>query len=185
MGSVEFEADVACFFDASASSLTTGRLILIDPATNATVGAGMIQEEVAATGIAGEPENELATSAADEIPVALEERYARNGHFPGVVLLERRAALAERLERLLFDLGFEILSLSRPEITSDNFADALRVPKLARFIILYSGNPLTGETKHRVALGFDNRFLDIASAPEHSLNYDQALRQVRPSPPPL
>jgi len=41
----------------------------------------MIQEEVAATGIAGEPENELATSAAGETPVALAERYARNGHF--------------------------------------------------------------------------------------------------------
>jgi len=179
IGSVEFETHVPLFFDPYSSNRTTGSLILIDPATNATVGAGMIQEEVAATGIAGEPKNELATSAADEIPVALEERYARNGHFPGVVLLEGRAALAERLERLLFDLGFEAVSLSRPEFTSDNFADALRVAKLAGFIILYSGNPLTGETKHRVALGFDNRFLDIASGPEHSLNEDQAVRQVR------
>src|SRR5260370_17925580 len=148
MGSVEFEADVACFFDASASKRTTGSLILIDPARNATVGAGMIQEEVAATGIAGEPKNELATSAADEIPVALEERYARNGHFPGVVLLERRAALAERLERLLFDLGFEILSLSRPEITSDNFPDALRGSNLAALLTLYSPTPLTTPTHH-------------------------------------
>src|SRR5260370_19474760 len=117
MGSVEFEADVACFFDASASKRTTGSLILIDPARNATVGAGMIQEEVAATGIAGEPKNELATSAADEIPVALEERYARNGHFPGVVLLEGRAALAERLARLLFALGFHAVKLPQPPLS--------------------------------------------------------------------
>src|SRR5713101_3745152 len=78
IGSVEFETHVPLFFDPYANNRTTGSFILIDAATNATVGAGMIQEEVAATGIAGEPKNELATSAADEIPVALEERYARN-----------------------------------------------------------------------------------------------------------
>jgi bifunctional enzyme CysN/CysC/sulfate adenylyltransferase subunit 1 len=178
IGSVEFETHVPLFFDPYSSNRTTGSFILIDTATNATVGAGMIQEEVAATGIAGEPKNELATSAADEIPVALEERYARNGHFPGVVLLERRAALAERLERLLFDLGFEALSLSRPEFTSDNFADALRVAKLAGFIILYSGNPLTAETKHRIALEFENRILDIAGAPELRLDEEQTIKQV-------
>jgi len=179
IGSVEFETHVPLFFDPYSSNRTTGSLILIDPATNATVGAGMIQEEVAVTGIAGEPKNELATSAADGIPVALGERYARHGHFPGVVLLEGRAALAERLERLLFDLGFEALSLSHPEFTSDNFADAIRVAKLAGFIILYSGNPLTEETKHRIALEFANRFLDIAGAPELPLDEDRAVRQVR------
>src|SRR5260370_8921587 len=138
MGSVEFEADVACFFDPYPSNRTTGSLILIDPATNATVGAGMIQEEVAAKGIAGEPKNELATSAADEIPVALEERYARNGHFPGVVLLERRAALAERLDRPLFALRIAILSLRRPQLPHANFADARRPPKLAGLSHLHS-----------------------------------------------
>jgi len=179
IGSVEFETHAPLFFDPYSSNRTTGSLILIDPATSATVGAGMIQEEVAATGIAGEPENELATSAAGETPVALAERYARNGHFPGVVLLERRAALAERLERLLFDLGFEALSLSHPEFTSDNFPDALRIARLGGFIILYSGDLLTAEAKHRIAPGFDNRFLDIAGAPELPLDEDQAVRQVR------
>jgi len=71
------------------------------------------------------------------------------------------------------------MSLRRPEFTSDNFADALRVAKLAGFIILYSGNPLTAETKHRIALEFDNRFLDIAGAPELLLDEDRAVRQVR------
>ncbi len=179
IGSVEFETHVPLFFDSYSSNRTTGSFILIDPATNATVGAGMIEEHGSASEIAGEPKNELATSAADEIPVALEERYARNGHFPGVVLLEGRAALAERLERLLFDLGFEALSLSRSEFTSDNFTDALRVAKLAGFIILYSGNPLTAETRHRIALEFDNRFLDTAGALELPLDEDRAVRQVR------
>jgi len=50
IGSVEFETHVPLFFDPYSSNRTTGSLILIDPAANATVGAGMIQEEVAATG---------------------------------------------------------------------------------------------------------------------------------------
>src|SRR5713226_5255299 len=68
IGSVAFETHVPLFFDPYSSNRTTGSLILIDPATNATVGAGMIQEEVAATGIAREPENELAVSPADKVP---------------------------------------------------------------------------------------------------------------------
>jgi len=179
IGSVAFETHVPLFFDPYSRNRTTGSFILIDPATNATVGAGMIQEDVFVSEIAREPENELAVSPADKVPVAPAERYARHGHFPGVVLLESRAALAERVERLLFDLGFEALSLSRPEFTSDNFADALRVAKLAGLIILYSGNPLTEETKHRIALEFDNRFLDIAGAPELPLDEDRAVTQVR------
>src|SRR5438445_10768027 len=99
IGSVDFETHVPLFFDPYSSNRTMGSFILIDSATNATVGAGMIQESVAAVQLAEEPENEFA------IPVAPEERYARHGHFPGVVLLEGRAALAERLERFLFYLS--------------------------------------------------------------------------------
>ncbi len=179
IGSVEFETHVPLFFDPYSSNRTTGSFILIDAATNATVGAGMIQEDVTATEIAGEPENEFAASAVDEIPVAPEERYARHGHFPGVVLLEGRAALAERLERFLFDLGFEVLNLTRPELSGDALDLAIRVARSAGFIVLYSGDSLTGETKHRIALQFDNRFLDIAAAPELRLDKEQAVRHVR------
>ena len=108
IGSVDFETHVPLFFDPYSSNRTTGSFILIDAATNATVGAGMIQKDLAATEIAGQPEDEFASFAVGETPVAPEERYARHGHFPGVVLLEGRALLAERLERLLFDLGFEL-----------------------------------------------------------------------------
>src|SRR5712692_1500298 len=179
IGSVEFEAHVPLFFDPYSSNRTTGSFILIDAATNATVGAGMIQEDVSATGLAGKREKEFVSSAVDETPVASGERYARNGHFPGVVLLEGRAALAERLERLLFDLGFEALSFTGPEFSGDALRMAIRVARSAGLIILYSGNPLTEETKHRIALEFANRFLDIAGAPELPFDEDRAVRQVR------
>jgi len=61
----------------------------------------MIQEEVAATGIAGEPENELATFRRRRNSCCARGTVCTQWPFSSVVLLERRAALAERLERLL------------------------------------------------------------------------------------
>ncbi len=125
IGSVEFEAHVPLFFDPYSSNRTTGSFILIDTVTNATVGAGMIQEEASAVAIIGE--NEVASDAVNELPVAAEERYARHGHFPAIILLEGRAALALSLERQLFDLGFEVLHVSHPEFSAGNVPEALRM----------------------------------------------------------
>jgi len=163
IGSVEFETHVPLFFDPYSSNRTTGSLILIDPAANATVGAGMIQEEVAATGIAGELKTNLLLPPQTKFLLRSRNGTHAMAIFQALFYSKAERRLQKRLERLLFDLGFEAMSLRRPEFTSDNFADALRVAKLAGFIILYSGNPLTAETKHRIALEFDNRFLDIAA----------------------
>jgi hypothetical protein len=176
IGSVEFETHVPLFFDPYSSNRTTGSFILIDAATNATVGAGMIREDVSATVIAAE--KEFASHAIAETPVAAEERYARHGHFPAVLLLEGRPALAARLERLLFDRGFEVLHLSRPELSGDAFADTVRVTQQAGIIVLYSGGDLSGETKHRFAAEFAARFFDLAGAPELHGNEELATRHV-------
>jgi bifunctional enzyme CysN/CysC/sulfate adenylyltransferase subunit 1 len=178
IGSVEFETHVPLFFDPYSSNRTTGSFILIDAATNATVGAGMIQEDPTATQIAGEPGNEFTASAADEIRVVPEERYARHGHFPGIVLLEGRAALAVRLERLLFEHGFQVMHLSRPEFSGDSLDLAIRVARSAGFIVLYSGDALDSETKQRLAEEFDNRIFDLAGAPELHSGEQQASGYV-------
>src|SRR5260370_23383950 len=177
-GSVEFESQGDLFVDAYSSNRTTGSFILIDPATNASGGGGMIQEDVFATEIARNPDNELAVRPADNVPVAPAERYARHSHFPGVVLLESRAALAERVERLLFDLGFEVLHLSRPEFSGDALDLVIHVAMSGGVIVLYSGVTLAEETKHRIALEFGNRILDIAGAPELRLDEEQTIKQV-------
>ena len=179
IGSVDFETHVPLFFDPYSSNRTTGSFILIDATTNATVGAGMIQEDVTATEVAGGPQDGFASSVLNESPVSSEERYARNGHFPGVVLLEGRAALAERLERFLFDLAFEVLNLTRPEFSADSLDLAIRVAKSAGFIVLYSGDALAPETKHRIALEFENRFLDIAGTSELQLNGERVLSHIQ------
>jgi sulfate adenylyltransferase subunit 1 len=174
IGSVEFEAHVPLFFDPYSSNRTTGSFILIDIATNATVGAGMIQEDIST--VVGE--KEFAASTLDRTSVAPQERYARHGHFPAVVLLEGRSALAERLERSLFDLGFEVLHLSRPESSKDNFVDVVRVAQSAGLIVLYSGDVLAEETKQGLATEFSSRVFDLAGAPEPQADVEQTTRHV-------
>ena len=178
IGSVEFESHVPLFFDPYSSNRTTGSFILIDAITNATVGAGMIQENVSARGIAGEPEKEFVSPAAAKTPVAPEERYARHGHSPAVFLLEGRPALAVRVERLLFELGFEVLHLSGPALSNDAFAEALRVTQTSGIIVIYSGDALAGETKRRIAAEFENCFFDLAGAHELQGNEEEATRHV-------
>ena len=176
IGSVEFEAHVPLFFDPYSSNRTTGSFILIDAVTNATVGAGMIQEDVSPSAIIGD--NEVAPGAENELPVAPEERFARHGHFSALVLLEGRTDFAIRLERHLFDLGFEVLHLSHPEFSADNFAGALRVAQSAGLMVLYSGNALSEKTKHRLDTEFADRFFDLASAPELHVEEEIATRHV-------
>jgi len=66
-----------------------GAIVLIDPETNATAGAGMIRGAV-----------ESAFR-----PVTSAERAGRFGHRPNVVRLSGRHSLAARLERRIFDRG--------------------------------------------------------------------------------
>ena len=176
IGSVEFETHVPLFFDRYASNRTTGSFILIDAATNATVGAGMIQEDASAAAVA--VDNEFISYGALETPVAAEERYARHGHFPAVLLLEGRPALAVRLERLLFERGFEVLPLTGPESSGDSFVDTVRLTQKAGIMVLYSGETLAGETKHRLAGEFSERLFDLSSAPELHGNDELVARHV-------
>ncbi len=178
IGSVEFETHVPLFFDPYSRNRTTGSFILIDAATNATVGAGMIQEDVSSVGIAGEPEKKFVSSAVNDTPVAAEERYARHGHFPAVLLLEDRPALAIRLERLLFERGFEVLHLSGLEFSGDKFAETVRVARNAGIIVLYSGDALSGNTKRRIAAEFADRFFDLAGATAFDGNEELATQQI-------
>jgi bifunctional enzyme CysN/CysC/sulfate adenylyltransferase subunit 1 len=178
IGSVEFEAHLPLFFDPYSSNRTTGSFILIDSLTNATVGAGMIQEAVSAAQIAQEQGREFVSHAAAESQVTAQERHARHGHFPAVLLLEGRPALAARLERLLFELGFEVLHLQDPEFSGESLASALRLTQLSGVIAIYSGEALATSTKHRIAAEFPNRLFDLTGAPELHVSDEQIVAQV-------
>ena len=89
IGLVEFEAVSPLHFDPYTSNRVMGAIVLIDPETNATAGAGMIRGAV-----------ESAFR-----PVTTIERAGRFGHGPAVLKLGGRRPLAARLERHIFDRG--------------------------------------------------------------------------------
>jgi len=164
IGYVDFETHVPLFFDPYSSNRTTGSFILVDLATNATVGAGMIQEEAFVPRVAEESGTEFASDSVAKSSVAPGERYSRHGHYPAVLLLEGRPALMVRLERQLFERGFEVLHLNQSEFSSDALVETIRVTQSAGVIVLYSGDTLSREIKHRFAADFGSRFFDLASA---------------------
>src|SRR5262249_50053663 len=79
---IDFETNVSLFFDPYSRNRTTGSFILIDPLTNATLGAGMIEDAT------GSP-NELASrDESSSQRVSPRERHERNGHLPAIILTE-------------------------------------------------------------------------------------------------
>ena len=103
IGLVEIETGKPLFFDVYERNRAAGAFILIDRDTNATVAAGMIVQPALASRrvrLAG--------------PVTAEERRARFGHRPAVVLVGRREKLAHMLERRLFEDGCAVTLLREP-----------------------------------------------------------------------
>jgi sulfate adenylyltransferase subunit 1 len=160
IASVEFEAHVPLFFDPYASNRATGSFILIDAISNVTVGAGMIQED-----LPDQQEQEGSDLASREIsqkPVSARQRYERHGHYPATFLLENQHALASRLERALFEQGFEVLHLHDDEALPYVLLDAIRAAQRIGAVSIYSGEALDAETKQRLASEVEPRLLDLS-----------------------
>lgn len=105
IGSVRIETARPIAFDPYQRNRITGSFILIDPATNATVAAGLIN----GPGLAPDQNrhSDKAGSTAVE-PVTEAERRVRYGHVGASIELGGRAELAWRLERLLFERGCNV-----------------------------------------------------------------------------
>jgi bifunctional enzyme CysN/CysC/sulfate adenylyltransferase subunit 1 len=164
IASVEFEAHVSLFFDPYSSNRATGSFILIDAISNATVGAGMIEEAVLDGKRLEAPE--LASLEIAQKRVSAQERYERHGHYPATFLLENEPALASRLERALFERGFEVLHLDDHEASSYALLDVVRAAQRIGAIFIYSGHALDTETKQELASEVKFRLLD------HSRKYE-------------
>jgi sulfate adenylyltransferase large subunit len=146
---VEVETNQPLFLDPYAASRATGSFILIDPFSNATVGAGMVRET--SPGDAARPEDRSDVAATASLGgVAAQERYHRHGHKPGVFLLGNRLSLAKSLERAFFQEGFEVVVVDGSGVAS---------PVLAGFLTsLYSAGTLALCTNAALARGDLARF---------------------------
>ena len=114
---VEVETNQPLFLDAYAASRATGSFILIDPFSNATVGAGMVRETSLDEPERPGEESRAALRVANAA-VTPEERQERHGHQPGIFLLGNRGSLAKPLERALFDDGFHAVTLDASGVAS-------------------------------------------------------------------
>jgi sulfate adenylyltransferase subunit 1 len=112
IGVVEIETGSPLYFDSYQENSTTGSLILIDPATNATVAAGMILDEKSSVHQSREQLREVPEVATHSgAPVTATERLERYGHIGAAVNLQRRLEVAYRLERILFNQGAAVVVL--------------------------------------------------------------------------
>jgi len=93
------------------SNRYTGAFILLDPLTNLTLAAGMIEEITSARRTGGAREQFRSG------PVTLAERITAHGHRPAWIHHDNHAA-AVLLERRLFERGVHVLRLDRevPEL---------------------------------------------------------------------
>jgi sulfate adenylyltransferase large subunit len=159
IASLEFETRVPLFFDPYASNRTTGSFILIDEISNATVGAGMIQQDLPDRRLTGP---EVASVEAAQERVSPEERYERHRHYPALFLLENRPAPASKLERALFEQGFEVLHLDDREASFYVLLDALRAAHNIGAVFIYSGHPFDTETKQQLSSEVTPRLFDLS-----------------------
>jgi sulfate adenylyltransferase large subunit len=157
IGLVEFQTNAPLYFDPYAANRVTGSFILIDSISNATVGAGMIRENLQATpGTAG--------ALHDQAGVAPEERFLRHGHYSGVVMVEGGAPLLHACERTLFDLGCQVISLDNANVRPAEMAPVVEVAKRAGLILLISGAGLDAATKLQIASAAGSSFFDLTGS---------------------
>jgi len=166
IASVEFEAHVPLFFDPYASNRTTGSFILIDAISNATVGAGMIQDDLRD----GQRQEELERGSPNSTqkPVSARERYERHGHKPAIFLFENQPALASRLERALFDQGFEVLHLASGEASRDAFLETIRATHRIGAVLIYSGEAIDAVAKKQLASEAERQLFDLSRKNENA-----------------
>jgi sulfate adenylyltransferase large subunit len=110
IGVLRIETSRPIYFDPYLQNRATGSLILIDPETNATVGAGMILAPVIV-------ERDRLRAAAQDLKherVTPVERIVRYRHGGETISLGDRKAVAWLVERRLFDRGCSVAVVERP-----------------------------------------------------------------------
>ncbi len=175
---VEFETVSPLFFDPYTQNRITGSFILIDPISNATLGAGMIRADLS---------DQTVVEDATQKPVTATERYKRHGHYPALILVERNPALAARLERALFDDHFEVLHVSSEDVPVSVLESQFNVYESMGLVVIYSGGALAPEAKGKLKALASDRFFDLsalqlpaeeADAVRNVLSLLQSLRAI-------
>jgi bifunctional enzyme CysN/CysC/sulfate adenylyltransferase subunit 1 len=112
IASVRFETTTPLLFDPYRTNRATGSLVLIDPITNATVGAVMITQDAAHQH-------------------ASDEGFPHSTIAPALVLLPNRQQLADALLQTLNQAGHRAIALDDIYIPASGLVAAVRATQLA------------------------------------------------------
>jgi len=163
---VAFETSQPLYFDPYDKNRTTGSLVLIDPLTNATIGAVMIRGELALSSVS--PPGGAVSSS---------ERISRNGHRPAIFSLMAEREQVEALERALWDRGLNTVSMEASEASSELLQ---RLFDLGHAIITWNSSnthsPATTAAFTQIA---GDAHFDLSSAAEKTSSkglIDEAIR---------
>ena len=151
---VEFETVSPLFFDPYTQNRITGSFILIDPISNATLGAGMIRADLS---------DQTVIEDVAQKPVTATERYKRHGHYPALILVEDNPALATHLERALFDDHFEVLHVTGEDEPLHILESSLSLTQSMGLVVIYSCGWLDPEAKRRLTALVEDRFFDLSA----------------------
>jgi sulfate adenylyltransferase large subunit len=183
IGIVEFEATRNLAFDLYSQNRNSGSFILIDPLTNATVGGGMIIENLEKANrpddhdIAGAERTEEASTTA---PVAISERAHRTGHHAGAVWLGSRSSLAAPLERVLFEAGLHVVLIDEVQHPGEWTESMVRGLYSAGMIVLYSSHSALEQKKNLLTSTIQrDRTLDVSTLSQDADDASLLPRIVR------
>jgi sulfate adenylyltransferase subunit 1 len=127
---VDVRTTLPLFFDPYRLNRTTGSFIVIDPLTNATVAAGIIErpiEQSSRPGMTGHHRHSTR-----------EERILRFGHPSAAVWLRGRPRVAELLERRLFDEGWHVQLAGPNDFLAHELVTVAKAYRLSGHITIFS-----------------------------------------------
>jgi sulfate adenylyltransferase subunit 1 len=127
IAAVDVKTTLPLFFDSYRVNRTTGSFIVIDPLTNATVGAGIIQQAI-----------EQRPHSTHRRHSTREERILRFGHPPGAVWLKGRPHVAELLERALFDDGWHVQLAGQNDFLAHELVTVAKAYRLSGHLTIFS-----------------------------------------------
>jgi sulfate adenylyltransferase large subunit len=161
IGRVAIETTRPIFFDQYGSNRWTGSFILIDPISNATVAAGMIQEPRREKSLDHAARAALLDLEFQTSRVTPAERFARAGHYPATIWLTARQDLAYLLETKLFQRGCQVHVLAE-QGESRILPELAALLNAAGLITIFSVSSLDSAERERARRQVgDSRFFDF------------------------
>jgi sulfate adenylyltransferase subunit 1 len=130
IAAVDVKTTLPLFFDPYRLNRTTGSFILIDPLTNATVGAGIIEKAIDHGARAGTTSHRKRTTK--------DERLLRYGHPSAAIWLKGRPHVAELVERMLFDEGWHVQLAGPNDFLAHELATVAKAYRSSGHITIFS-----------------------------------------------